>query len=744
MLWIITFNGISVKADEKALEAYNKGISMLFTQNVGQLSDEVLFYSLHPSVVYVLRDGTIHINGVKVSFKSKPRFITGDMQLITKVSYFGRNKSISGIPTYKRVVLKEVYPKIDAILTADGRGIVEFQFIVHPGGDPEDIRVETDGDIVQREDGIYIVKGGKEVVRISGLKAYQGAEEVEVRVDVKGKEAKFIVDDWDRKHTLVIDPVATAILTSSDVDVGISIAIDSTGDIFISGMTWVPDDFAPSRTIFGTPGGIGAFVSKLSNDLGTHIATAILTSSADDVAYSISISNFYASNSVIVVGGTNNSYDFAPSRVVFGTTGGSDVFVSKLSNDLLTHVATAILASSSLDWSYSVAIDSSGNVFVAGYTRNSGDFAPSRTIFGTPGGDDVFISKLSNDLGTHIATAILASNNWDWSYSIAIDNLGDVLVAGYTHNSSGFAPSRTVFGTPSPPGTADAFVSKLSNDLSTHIATAILTSSSGDGSYSVAIDNSGSVFVAGRTGNSNDFAPSRTVFGTPGSWDVFVSKLSNDLTTHIATAILASNNWDNPYSITIDNSGNVFVAGETKNSYNFAPNRTVFGTPNGPDTNDAFVSKLANDLSTHIATVILTSSNDDGAFSITIDSSGNIYVSGWTWNSSNFSLSRIIFGTTGWADAFISKLPSTLNISETPKPSKDANIEISKGTLIFNLHNSSYLGFDVYDASGKIVKRVSLGYLPPGRYEYKLNLPKGVYTVKVRVGANVERLKGVF
>ncbi len=350
MLWIITLQSIGVKADEKALEAYNKGIRMLFTQNVGQLSDEVLFYSLHPSVVYVLRDGTLHINGVSVSFKSKPKFITGDMRLITKVSYFGRNKSISGIPTYKRVVLKEVYPNIDAILTADGRGIVEFQFVVHPGGNPEDIRVNTDGDVVQRGDGIYIVKGGKEVVRISGLKAYQGAEEVKVGVDVKGKEVKFIVDDWDREHTLVIDPVATAILTSS---------------------------YGDSAT--------------------------------------------------------------------------------------------------------SVAIDNFGNVFVAGYTYNSSDFAPS----------------------------------------------------------------------------------------------------------------------------------------------------------------------------------------------------------------------------------------------------------------------RIVFGTTGYSDAFVSRLPGTLNISETPKTSKDANIKISKGTLILNLHNSSYLGFDVYDASGRIVKRVSLGYLPAGRYEYPLNLSKGVYTIKVRMGDRVERLKGM-
>jgi len=105
-----------------------------------------------------------------------------------------------------------------------------------------------------------------------------------------------------------------------------------------------------------------------------------------------------------------------------------------------------------------------------------------------------------------------------------------------------------------------------------------------------------------------------------------------------------------------------------------------------------------------------------------------------------------VFGTTGWNDAFISRLPDSIfsNISETLKPSKDANIEISNGTIIFNIPNSSYIGFDVYDASGRLVRRVSLGYMPSGRYEYPLNLPKGVYKVKVRVGNKVVEIKGVF
>ncbi len=739
MLGILIFSSVNayVKADKEALEAYNKGISMLFTQNVGQLSDEVLFYSLHPSVVYVLRDGTLHINGVRVSFKSKPRFITGDMQLITKVSYFGRNKSISDIPTYKRVVLKEVYPNIDAILTADGRGVVEFQFIVHPGGDPEDIRVESDGDIVQREEGIYIVKDGKEVVRISGLKAYQGAEEVEVRVDVKGKEAKFIVDDWDRKHTLVIDPVATAILTSSDEDKSNAVTVSASGEIFLAGYTLSYTNFSDSRTTFGSVSGYqDAFVSKLSGDLGTHLATAIVMSDQWDEAFAVAVDSL---SNVFIAGWTGNATNFSESRNIFGTPSNYDAFITKLSYDLMTHLATAILASTGSDVALSISI-SGGEVFIAGRASYYLDFPGSGPVFGTVGSSEAFVSKMNSDLSNIIATAIIASDGMDYARSITLDMSGNVILVGSTENSSNFSDSRLTFGTT---GGYDAFVSKLSNDLQTHIATAILASSSRDEGNSVFIDGSGNIFVAGFTYNSSDFAPSRNVFGTSGWDDAFISKLSGDLTTHIATAILTSNAGDYAYSVVIDSSGDVFVAGITGNSSNFAPNRSIFGTT-GFD--DAFVSKLSNDLATHISTAILASSSDDIAYSIALDNSGNILVSGGTWNSSDFAPSRVIFGTPspGYWDAFVSRLPNTLSVLETPKTLKDANIEISKGNLIFNLRNSSYLGFDVYDASGKLVKRVSLGYLPAGRYEYFLNLPKGVYTVKVRIGYEVKEIKGVF
>ncbi|MEO0189239.1 MAG: SBBP repeat-containing protein, partial [candidate division WOR-3 bacterium] len=218
------------------------------------------------------------------------------------------------------------------ILTADGKGVIEFQYIVKPGGNVKDIRVKVEGGLKVKEDGIYVVEGEKELVKLSGIKAYQGADEVEVRAKVEGKYLSFEVGRYDKKETLVIDPVLTAILTSSSSDTARSLAIDLSGNVFVAGATGNSSNFAPSRVILGTTGSPDAFVSRLSNDLSTHIATAILTSNSPDAAYSLVIDN---SGNVLVAGWTYNSSDFAPSRNVFGTTGGyTDAFVSRLGSSL--------------------------------------------------------------------------------------------------------------------------------------------------------------------------------------------------------------------------------------------------------------------------------------------------------------------------------------------------------------------------------------------------------------------------
>ncbi len=643
----------------KVTGLYDRGISMLFTQNVGQLSDDVVFYSMHPSVVYVFRDGNIHINGVRLSFGAKPKFVTGDMPLKTKVSYFGRNKAIRNVPTYKRVVLKEVYPRIDAVLTADGRGVVEMQFIVKPGGRVEDIEVEVDGGrIEEREGSLYVVKDGKEVVKISDLKAYQGAEEVEVRPVLSKNAIKFAVGEYDGRHTLVIDPMVAAILASSSIDAATSVAVSPDGYVFVAGETALYDDFAPNAKVFGStfPYYFDAFVSKLSNDLTEHIATAVLGSEANDGARAVLVSR---SGEVFVAGWTQDYYGFAPSRKVFGKPGDrTEAFVSKLSGDLNRHISTVILASSRGDRVESLSMDGDGNVFAVGITKHYEDFATNRVVFGSPGRDDIFVSKLTNDLTEVIATAVLGSEGLDLAKSVAVGPKGNVYITGFTLSSGEFDPNGKIIKVHnlnlSPyHGIPSYFVSRLSNDLDSLASIVFLPLMPFWAIPSIAVDSNGDVFIAGTIGNPSIRLPKlRVVVGNSGGRYVFVAKFTEALDL-VATAALSHKEHSIAHAIAIDDSGNVFVAGMTQWFMEEPPD---IGPPY------PFVSKLSNDLTRHLATVLLSPRGGAEARAVAIGPNGYVFVAGIAGDTGTLKGEKRVFGDVKEGNAFVVRIPGSLDV----------------------------------------------------------------------------------
>jgi len=385
--------------------------------------------------------------------------------------------------------------------------------------------------------------------------------------------------------------IATAIIYSSANDNAESITIDGTGgDILITGITSNYSDFAPSNTVFGTTGGDEAFVTKLNNALSSHLASAIIASSAADNGYDIAIDG--TGGNVYISGRTSNQANFSSSRSTFGTTGGVDAFITKLNNGLTTHSATAIVTSSSNDDARAIAIDGSGgSVYIGGSTANQADFAPSRSTFGTTGSSDVFVTKMNNALSSHTATAIIASSSNDELEDLLIDGTGgNVFINGQTYGQSDFSSSRTVIGTT---GDQDCFVTKLNNALSSHSATAIVASSAPDRCYGIAINSTGGdVFISGTTGNLADFSTTpQNTYGSTGGNEAFVVRLNNGLSTHIITAIVTSSGGDIAFCMIMEVSGGtIFIAGMTTNQSDFASSRSVFGTTGGADT---FVASLS-------------------------------------------------------------------------------------------------------------------------------------------------------
>jgi len=271
------------------------------------------------------------------------------------------------------------------------------------------------------------------------------------------------------------------------------------------------------------------------------------------------------------------------------------------------------------DFANGVATDSSGNVYVTGSTFRNFDGNTSA------GNADLFVVKY-NSSGTKQWTKQLGSSSRDYANGIATDSSGSVYVSGTTYGGLDGNTSA---------GNADLFVVKY-NSSGTKQWTQQLGTSSTDTANGVATDSSGNVYVAGGTyggldGNNN-----------AGNDDLFVVKY-NSSGTKQWTRQLGTEEYDEARGVATDSSGNVYVVGGTKGRLN--------GISNSGRT-DVFVIKF-NSSGTRQWTKPLGTWQNDLANGVATDSSGNFYVAGFTYQDLDGNTSA------GKADLFVVKYDSS-------------------------------------------------------------------------------------
>uniref|UniRef100_A0A7V5XHW2 M23ase beta-sheet core domain-containing protein n=1 Tax=Thermodesulfobacterium geofontis TaxID=1295609 RepID=A0A7V5XHW2_9BACT len=459
--------------------------------------------------------------------------------------------------------------------------------------------------------------------------------------------------------------IVSTFIGGSSWDWGDSIALDRKGNVYIAGETY-SFDFPAIPGAYDTiyNGGIAdAFVLKLDSNLSQLIASTFIGGSSWDAGYSIVLDR----EGNIYVRGMTYSSDFPTTQGAYDTSYNDwgDVFISKLNSDLSQLLASTFLGESYQEGGSSIALDSLGNVYVTGWTYSS-DFPTTQGAYDTSynsGYADVFISKLSSDLSQLLASTFLGGSDNEWSYSIALDSLGNVYVTGWTY-SSDFPTTQGAYDT-SYNDWGDVFISKLNSDLSQLLASTFLGGSDNDRGPSIALDSLGNVYVTGET-YSSDFPTTQGAYDisfNDGWYDVFISKLNSNLSQLLASTFLGGSNWEWGPSIALDSLGNVYVTGETESS-DFPTTQGAYDTSfNG--WSDVFISKLNSDLSQLLASTFLGGSDFDGGTSIVLDSSGNVYVTGYT-RSPNFPTTQGAYDRScDFCDIFVSKLDN--NLSKVPQ-----------------------------------------------------------------------------
>ena len=433
-------------------------------------------------------------------------------------------------------------------------------------------------------------------------------------------------------------------LGGSDYDGGFGIAVDAGGNVYVTGNSYKSwGDPVRAHSNSGDPDLFpytDVFVAKFNSD-GVLLWNTFLGDSNPDHGFGIAVD---AGGNVYVTGYSVGSWG-SPVRA---HSGSADVFVAKLSSDggLLWNT---FLGSSNNDFSYGIAVDAGGNVYVTGRSDASWG-SPVRAYSGGYG--DAFVAKLNNNGSLQWNTFLGGSNN-DYGHGIAVDAGGNVYVTGDSDGSWGSpvrAHSESQFD-------KDAFVAKLNNNGSLQWNT-FLGGSNNDYGHGIAVDAGGNVYVTGYSKDS---------WGSPvrahsGSADAFVAKLNNNGSLQWNTFLGGSNN-DFGHDIAADAGGNAYVTGGSDASWD-SPVRAHSGG------SDAFVAKLCSDGGL-LWNTFLGSSKYDFGHNIAVNAGGNAYVTG----VSDASWDTPLRPHSGGSDAFVVKLNSKGELESTgPK----INLTISK------------------------------------------------------------------
>jgi hypothetical protein len=533
----------------------------------------------------------------------------------------------SGVPQYGRLRVKEVYDGIDLVFYGHGRDL-EYDFVVAPGGDPNQIRLAFDGVAAMRVDSktgdlVVTTKTGSEMRHVRP-RVYQqiGDQKVEVAGGYQvldNGQAAFRLAAYDRRSKLVVDPTVqfTDFFEGNAEDYTTGLAVDSYGNSYVLGQTFstdfpvTPGTPAVSKTCTNNICPPSMFVTKIAPG-GQIIYSTLIGGSAADVPTGIAVDA-----TGVWVTGTTSSRNFSTNnQYAYGFWNG---FVAKLTPDL-----------TQLDWCIAfggggdentfntpnaIALDANHSAYVAGETF-SGDF-PTTQYFSTTlkpkqesfgGASDAFVVKvdptgvLKDGYSTY-----LGGSNTDAANGIAVDSTGHAYVTGMTYSANFPTNGEPNYGSLANGGVI-SFVTKMSMDGSHSLYSITLGGTKvGAGPYpadvanAIAVNGNNEVYIVGNT-CSSDFPtnmysfqqqpPTPCTTSTTSQYypSAFVAQLSHLGTLLFSTYLGGTNGTVHGNSVSMNQTGDVYVAGDTSTSaFPGAPNITL-------NPSAGFVTKFSNTL----------------------------------------------------------------------------------------------------------------------------------------------------
>jgi hypothetical protein len=638
-----------------------------------------------PSVEDVLRLGLLGADPAAA--------VVGLDQLPGVSNYFIGNdpsKWLTNVPNYAKVEYQNVYPGVNLVYYGN-QGQLEYDFVLAPGANAgtirlsvqgaQRVRLDAQGDLVLHTAGGDVAEHAPVVYQTIGGKR----QSVAGRFVLEGNgQVGFQVGAYDHRAPLVIDPVLvySTYLGGSGDNHGFGIAVDGSGDAYITGQT-SSTNFPTTPGAFQTTSGGGyyVFVSKLNASGTALVYSTYLGGTGTDSGNLTGIAVDSAGDAYVT--GSTTAINFPTTQGAVQTSLGQSTgaaFVTKLNATGSGLVYSTYLhgtgpnpyyfgPSATSTYATSIAVDGAGNAYVTGYTidpslpTTPNAFQPgdSESGFNLP---TAFVTKLNASGSALVYSTYLGGGTGDTAYGIAVDSAGDAYVTGATESADfptttgAFQPTNTS-GTYLGNDSGLGFVTEFNPSGTALVYSTYLGGYSGvgDSGQAIAVDATGSAYVTGYAGDP-DFPITPGAFQTTDANSAFVTKLNPSGSALVYSTFLGGN-VTLGRAIAVDTSGNAYVTGSIT-SMSFPTKNALQGYGGNVD---AFVSELNASGSALLFSTFLGGSGGDIGYGIALDSADNIYVTGDT-NSTNFPATagayQTAYGGSGSTyDAFVARINPT-------------------------------------------------------------------------------------
>ncbi|HYG50180.1 MAG TPA: hypothetical protein VD905_04715, partial [Flavobacteriales bacterium] len=537
-----------------------------------------------------------------------------------------RSKWKGGIYAYEKLDIKGLYPGISVKFETNGDEKLEYTYTVAPGFSPLQIIQEYEGaDVKIGKNGNLFISTSVVINQEAKPVAWQiiNGKKVMVPCNFKVSNNRVTYDfpkGYDASQLLVIDPVLIFGTFSGSLadNFGMTATYDNAGHLYAGGTCFdqgYPTTPGPWDSISepdgSTYGVTDVVITKYTPDgtgqvYSTYLGGGTATSGTETV-HSLIVND----NDELMCFGATSSTDFPTTETAYDTSfNGGSTIQFYYNGVYYTGTGTDI---------YVTKFNAAGNDLIGS------------TLIGGSSNDGVNYKVTSGTYASAAAYDSLTSNYGDqFRGEIMTDAAGNIYIATTTRSDdfpmvNAFQPVK---GTGS-----DAVVLKFNPTLTSLIFSTYLGGTGLDAGYSVKLDASGNVFVAGGTTCTDFPITAGTVYGSyqGGKADGFIVKLSPSGSTMLAGSYIGTNLYDQTMFVEIDKDDNVYLYGNTMGMASWPITSGVYNNPNSGQ----YIVKLDSNLTAYTWSTLF--GNGSGTVNISpsaflVDVCGNIYISGWGAN----------------------------------------------------------------------------------------------------------------